>query len=677
MSDSFCIKTEPIAKDYEQEDTNNDANTLCYNTIKLENFTNMGNYIKKDELSFDKIEENVPKNVDESTIGKIKEENVDEMDELLQQHLTTTITQQISVPKLEIMDVHDSDGDTDANVSDDKNSSQEVSTVLKKKVLKYKRTDKTCKDNNTEKTDTSYSRESKTHTEHTCELCGKSYPEYINLRKHMRYKHPLSMDTEYICKICDQRFATQTGLDRHCNRTHRKPTKHKCEICGTCYVDVWHLQIHIRRKHPTSIDTEYICEICNERFTTRRGRDKHSYLMHPAAQTPAQHKCEICGSCYLESQTLRAHIRTKHPASIDTQYICEICHKRFITKKALNIHSKKTHTEAQTLNEHKCELCCSSYTEVSSLLKHVRKKHPSSISEYICEICKQGFATQTSLDRHTSTRHLVAQKPTNHKCEICGRCYLESRNLQSHIRKKHPSSIDTVYICEICNQRFTTQIGLHRHSFKMHSVAQKPTKHKCEICGIFYSSSHSLQAHIKQIHPTSIDLKYMCEICNQGFTTHTGLTRHSLRMHPVEHTQKLLNTHSNKTHPEAETLTDHKCEICGSCFTGSKYLAKHIRSKHPSSMDTEYIGEICNQGFTTQKSTKHKCEICGSCYTESCSLQNHIKQKHPWSIDIKYICEICNEGFTTHTGLTRHSLRMHPEAQTPTKHKCEIQSHHD
>ncbi|XP_073842931.1 uncharacterized protein isoform X2 [Musca autumnalis] len=345
MSESFCIKTEPIDKDYEQEDTNNDANTLCYNTIKLENFTNMVNDIKKEELVLDKVKE-------ESTIDIIKEEDVDEMDELLQQHLTSTITQHISLPKLEIMDVYtDEDdckgpeinGDTDANASDNKKSSREDSTVLNKKVIK-----------NTEKSDISSSRLAQTPTEHKCELCGKSYTEHAKLRRHMLYTHILYMDTKYICKLCNQRFTTQAGLKRHSNTTH---------------------------------------------------------------------------------------------------------------------------SEAQTLNEH--------------------------------------------------------------KCEVCGKFYTEHANLLRHMRQKHPSSLDTEYICEICNQRFTTHIGLHRHSYTIHSVAQKPTKHKCEIC----------------------DLKYICEICNQGFTTHPGLTIHTLRMHPKAQTQKALNTDSNKTHPVAQTPTKHKCEI--------------------------------------------------------------------------------------------------------------------
>ncbi|XP_073842843.1 uncharacterized protein isoform X1 [Musca autumnalis] len=494
MSESFCIKTEPIAKDYELGD--NDAITLSYNTTNLEHFTNTVNDIKEDEIDLDKMEEYVSENIDKSTID-IKEEDVDEMDEFLpesapniyplsslkwksdgctevinhdeelrehatQQHLTSTITPQISLPKLEIIDMHtdendsegpETNGDTDANVSDNKERSIVLSSLI-----------------------------TQTHTKHKCELCGNSYEEKRNLMRHMREKHPLSANDGYICEICNERFATQIGLDKHYYWKHSEaqtPTEHKCEICGIYFKKVVYLQIHIRKKHPSSIDAEYICKICNERFTTRRGRDKHFYRMHPVVQTSAEHKCEICGSCYLDSRTLQTHIRKKHPSSIDSEYICQICNQRFTTQRGVDSHLYQKH---RTVTEHKCEICGICFKEASNLQKHIRKQHPSSIdTEYICEICNQRFPTQSGLGRHSYRMHPVAQTSAEHKCEICGSCYLESRTLRSHIRKKHPSSIDTEYICEICNQRFTTRRGLDKHSDLKHQLDKTPTEHKCEM----------------------------------------------------------------------------------------------------------------------------------------------------------------------------------------------------
>ncbi|XP_073842836.1 uncharacterized protein isoform X1 [Musca autumnalis] len=497
MSEIFSIKTEPLANDYKPEESNNDANAVGYRTTKLENVTNVGNDIEEDELDLDKMEEFLPENITKSTVDVIKEEDMDGMDEFMsedslstqdvdqmeeflpedspskeevaeidkflqgdspkqedvdkndellpeyshsfysassftwksddriegiiydeeqpqhvtQQHLTNTTTQHISLPKLEIIDVHEEEqnskdpeinGATDAIFSDNK-----------------------------ERFDISSARVAQTPTEHKCEICCKSYIDDSRLRRHVRFKHPLSINAEYICKICNQSFTTQTGLDKHSYRMHpetQPATEHKCEICGKCYTESTNLRLHIIKTHPSSTDLWYICEICSQRFSTQTGLQRHFHRTHPETQTPREHKCKICDRCYTEDQYLRRHIRDKHPLSLDTEYICGICHKRFNAQIGLDVHLRM-HPETK----HKCELCDCSFTEYKLLRAHIKNKHPP-----------------------------------QHNCEICGKCYIDDKSRRRHIRDKHPSSIDTEYICEMCGKRFTTQVGLLLHCQKMH-----------------------------------------------------------------------------------------------------------------------------------------------------------------------------------------------------------------
>ncbi|XP_073842798.1 zinc finger Y-chromosomal protein 1-like isoform X1 [Musca autumnalis] len=544
MSEVFSIKTEPFDNDYKQEDSKdstNDTNTLSYNSTKLENFTNMGINIKKDEPDLDKMEEFLPETIDESTITVIKEEDVDEMDEFLpedsasiyswksndrkevithdvlhqqqvtQQHLITTTTKEISLPKLEIMDVHtdeedskdlETNGDTDVNSAD---NNEKRSVILSARV-------------------------------HKCELCSKSYTYKKYLKAHMRQKHTLSTNAQYICKICNQRCTTQVGLELHSIRKHpetQRPTENKCEICGSCYAESKSLRAHIRSKHPASIDSNYICEICNDKFTTQIGLDRHSFRAHPETQTPTEHKCEICGSCYKMKQNLTKHMRKEH-SLIDKEYICEICHTECTTEKGLDRHFNRMHTEAHSTFKYKCELCARSYTDIKSLRSHIRDKHPLSIdSEYMCEICNTRFTSQIGLDRHYDRMHPGAhstQTPDKkHKCEICGICFRGAFHLRTHMRKKHSSFLDSEYICEICNVKFTTQLGLDRHSYTKHPETQPPLEHKCEICGNCYRRSDSLREHVAIKHLESS--VYICEICHKRFATQLGLDRHCKKMH--------------------------------------------------------------------------------------------------------------------------------------------------
>ncbi|XP_073842935.1 uncharacterized protein [Musca autumnalis] len=289
MSENVSIKIEPFANDCKQEDSNSDITTLSYNT-------NILNDIKEDIADLDKMEEFLPENVNEFPIDIIKKEDVNEMDEFLpedstshyspasltwksddraevithdevhqqhatQQHLTGATAQQISLPKLEIIDVHtdenyskniEMNGDTHANVSDNK-----------------------------ERPVISSSRVAKTPTEHKCE-----HKEKNHLLRHMINKHRSSEDAVYICEICTRRFATKQGLETHSTRVHRGTdsteirSKYNCKLCDSSFTEKRSLRRHMRRNHPLSIDTKYMCQICNERFVTPHGLDLHSQRVH-------------------------------------------------------------------------------------------------------------------------------------------------------------------------------------------------------------------------------------------------------------------------------------------------------------------------------------------------------------------------------------------------------------
>ncbi|XP_073842833.1 uncharacterized protein [Musca autumnalis] len=497
MSEFFTIKTEPFANDYKDESSNKDLNTLTYNTIKRENVTNMVNDIKEDELDLDNMEEFLPENVDEFTIDIIKKEDPDEMVEFLinqdeeqqqnvtQHHLPRTITPQISVPKLEIIDVHEDELQSSGpEANDSAEGSMNASIVSNKK--------------------------------HKCKICEKYYTESKNLLAHIIQKHPSSMGTEYICRICNQKFTTQTGLDRHSNRTHsvaQTPTKHKCEICGICFKEFMYLKRHIRQKHRSSMGSQYICKICNQDFATERALGRHSNQLHPVDQTySTKHKCKICGCSYVRSRSLRLHMKNKHPLSMNAKYVCEICHRRFGTPVRLATHYRKMHQILQTettvydsSEKHKRNLNSNGHEnneneqddswDVSMVSNDKVEKYEK--SDKTCE--------DTNNEKSAILSSHVGQTPAEHKCDICGKHYTESRNLLAHIRNTHPSSIDSEYICEICNQGFATQRGLGRHSNRVHPVAQThTTKHKCKICGSSYVRSRSLRVHVKNKHPLSI-----------------------------------------------------------------------------------------------------------------------------------------------------------------------------
>ncbi|XP_073836556.1 uncharacterized protein [Musca autumnalis] len=662
MLENVSIKTEPVANDYNQENSNNDTHTLRDNTRKLDDFTKMLNDIKKDELDLDNMEEFLPENVEESTIDMIKDEDVEEMDEFLSEGDSTSkedveemdeVLREESASKEDVEEMdevlrEESDvDDMDEVLAEESASKEDVDEM--DEVLAEKSDDLTNVITHDEVQHVTQQRQTRAKTKqkddskgletnggtdanagdnkdrYKCKLCGISYKENSSLRRHMRKKHPLSKKGKYICEnvnemheVLAEESASKEDVDEMDDVLEDKSDDRTKVITH----DEVQQQRQTRTKTKQKDDSNGL--------ETNVGTDAN------AGDNKDRYKCKLCRTSYKEDSSLRRHMRKKHPSSIKGKYICDTCNERFATQIGLVVHSLRMHGVAQTPAEHQCELCGSRYMKSKHLLQHIRKKHPMSIDTgYICEICDERFTTQTGLDMHSNRMHVVAQTPTEHKCEVCGSSYTKFSNLQRHMREKHPLSINDKYICEICNQRFSAQKGLEAHCTWLHQGAystQTPTKHKCELCGRCYTQAITLRTHMRHKHPLSIDSDYICDICNQRFTTQTG-----------------LDMHTDRAHPEAETPTKHKCEICGTCFKEDRHLRTHLSNKHPSSIDSDYICEICNERFATKKgldehsdrahplaqtSNKYKCEICGCCYGKSYTLRVHIRNKHLSSIDL-------------------------------------------
>ncbi|XP_073842764.1 uncharacterized protein isoform X1 [Musca autumnalis] len=608
MSEFSTIKIEPFANDCKEESSNKDPNTLTCNTIKLENVTNMVNDLKEDELDLDNMEEFLPENVEQFTIDIIKKEEPDEMDEFLitqdeeqqqnmtQHHIPGTITPQISVTKLEIIDVHKDElqSSSGPEANDSEEGSMNVSMVSNKKVRKYK------------KSVILSSRVAQTPTEHKCNICGKYYTESKNLLAHIRKKHPSSMGSEYICKICNQGFATERGLGRHSNQ------------------------------------------------------------LHPVAQTySTKHKCKICGCSYVRSRSLRVHMKNKHPLSINAKYVCEICHRRFGTPVRLATHYRKMHHIPKT--EPSVNDCTEEHKRKLNNNGHEDNDNDQDESGEVSMVSNNNVGKYEKSD-NTCKDTNNEKSPAEHKCDVCGKRYSEYRNLLAHIRKNHPSSMDSNYMCEICNQGFATQRGLGRHSNRVHPVAQThTTKHKCKICGSSYIRSRSLRVHMKNKHPLSINAKYICELCHRRFGTPVRLATHYRKKHQTQlpvPSDKSTGDELSSNGQEGNEQDDSR-EI--SMFSADK-VGKYEKSDKTCE-DTNNEKSAILSSHVAQTPTEHQCDICGKCYTESKKLLRHKRNTHPLSMDLEYICEICNERFATQRGLGRHSKRIHSVAQTPTSTK--------
>ena len=63
-------------------------------------------------------------------------------------------------------------------------------------------------------------------------------------------------------------------------------------------------------------------------------------------------------------------------------------------------------------------------------------------------------------------------------------------------------------MCEICGKYFRSSMNLNNHQY-----VHKPPSYSCQVCNKKCSSSFYLAQH-KKVHPT--DMQLLCEVCGQN-----------------------------------------------------------------------------------------------------------------------------------------------------------------
>jgi hypothetical protein len=89
-----------------------------------------------------------------------------------------------------------------------------------------------------------------------------------------------------------------------------------------------------------------------------------------------------------------------------------------------------------------CDVCLRRFCRPQSLRNHKARIHEGKTSkDFECPKCHKKFTTKSDLNRHDKSVHL---KLREHVCEVCGRAFGRSGNLQSHIRKRQCQRHDKV-----------------------------------------------------------------------------------------------------------------------------------------------------------------------------------------------------------------------------------------
>lgn len=253
----------------------------------------------------------------------------------------------------------------------------------------------------------------------SCPYCEREFPNYKILRQHCNTEHP---DKKYGCPDCDERFPLAYHLKKHRRLVHNYQPENATTICGYCgkLFPQKSLDSHIKNIH-FKPDTEYTCDQCNIKISTKPGLINHMKSKHMDVTFPCRH----CSESFPNYSCRRTHEVRFH--TFDYKYNCNFCPKKFMERVQLRKHIA-THTGER---RYRCEICAMAFITLTNLKLHLASH--SDARPHICQICSAAFKTKMALRKHHRTH-----EERNYECPVCFQKYLVNQQLRVHITRNHP-----------------------------------------------------------------------------------------------------------------------------------------------------------------------------------------------------------------------------------------------
>ncbi|CAH0564546.1 unnamed protein product [Brassicogethes aeneus] len=246
---------------------------------------------------------------------------------------------------------------------------------------------------------------------HHCEQCDYKTTQ-------IKFQEEVKEEKLYKCDVCPKNYKTGGGLKEHKRHIHNKgeQVQYKCCKCGYKTARRGHLNYHLKI------------------------HDKDKYL-----------KCRFCQYMAAGSQTLNAHLISKHRLENEGEnkikitskiHECPKCSYSTVRKNDYNNHIKAC-LKLKNVKWHKCDLCHFRTITISNLNTHI-KTH-NKIKELKCLFCSYQCNLKQNLDNHILIKHFDLLNESNqnlitskvHCCQHCNYKTTNTSDLKKHLSRKH------------------------------------------------------------------------------------------------------------------------------------------------------------------------------------------------------------------------------------------------
>ena len=389
-----------------------------------------------------------------------------------------------------------------------------------------------------------------------CKVCTSYFNQYCKITAHIRHTH--SGFRPYKCTNCPASFAIQGQLTKHMRRVHLKLERVLCQLCGSSYCGMHALKQHMAHHHQgVQPKRDFVCELCGKRLASMHSLKCHKERRCGRMRRTFKPRREVCSACGLSFSTmlsLHHHMARKHPEEAASMgplppqeegggpqiYTCTLCGVPFAFKSSLRHHMGRRHPKGRTSGagqqqgpeeqgdkssepqpmKHLCNVCGAPYAELSSLRRHMNKRHPRSASSEgqpssAIQQRLEGKVEVVPPSQQQDKRVRSVPQPGSCVCSVCGAPFAEVKLLYHHMAQQHPA--DTAADGHPRSASRQPAVGLSNQRQREGNVNNVPLQekesgpsvsqlmtHMCSMCGELLAGSKSLHDHMVRLHPAAV-----------------------------------------------------------------------------------------------------------------------------------------------------------------------------